>query len=163
MPCQYYNVIKNERYFPDSAALAQFISCCAQIVAGLYGITLAGRSGPEGSAVEFIALYDQIERQCETMLPAQVLARLRESKSNHFSYTIELLREQKLAPDPVIAERTRLYSYYACVVNCEPLSVKQEMRNRAARVLVSLQQPEQQKTQASSFAERLQQGRMLER
>ena len=28
--------------FPDSDALMNVISCCAQIIAGLYGITLAG-------------------------------------------------------------------------------------------------------------------------
>ena len=31
-----------ENLFPDSDALMTVISCCAQIIAGLYGITLAG-------------------------------------------------------------------------------------------------------------------------
>lgn len=33
---------KQEHLFPDNDALMTVISCCAQIIAGLYGITLAG-------------------------------------------------------------------------------------------------------------------------
>ena len=33
---------RQENLFPDNDALMTAISCCAQIIAGLYGITLAG-------------------------------------------------------------------------------------------------------------------------
>ena len=101
---------------------------------------LGYRFGPAGSAVEFIALYDQIEQRCNEMLPEAVLHQIHENKGKHFEYTIELLQEQKILLKPLAADINRIHRYYECSINCRPLSVSQEMCLLAERVLSCLQQ-----------------------
>ena len=97
------------------------------------------RHSPTGSAVEFIALYDQIETACNELLPANVLNQIHENKGKRFEYTIELLGEQSILMLPLIADLTRIHRYYECTINCTPLSVSEEMCVLARRVLTFLE------------------------
>lgn len=94
--------------------------------------------GTAGSAVEFIALYDQIETACNNLLPASVLHQIHGHKGNRFEYTLQLLGEQNMLALPIIADLTRIHRYYACVINSTPLRVSEEMCILARRILAFL-------------------------
>ena len=96
--------------------------------------------GPAGNAVEFIALYDQIESRCSRLLPQNVLNQIHENKGKRFEYTIELLQEQKMLSLPLIHDLNRIHRYYECTINCVPLSVSAEMCTLARHVLKYLEQ-----------------------
>lgn len=89
--------------------------------------------GKKGDVCEFIALYDHIEKQCNAMIPQNVLSQLHENKGNRFELTISLLRELKLLPLPLILEINRIHQYYECTVNCPVLEVSMEMNLTARR------------------------------
>ena len=97
------------------------------------------RRGPAGSAAEFISLYDRIVTACNSLLPENVLNIIHQNKGTDFAYTIELLSEQNVLMLPLILDLTRIHCYYACVINCTPLRVSEEMCVLAHRVLTSLQ------------------------
>ena len=97
------------------------------------------RPGPDGSAAEFIALWDRIETLCHQLLPETVRSRIQQSKGCRFDYTLELLEEQQLLPQPLIAELTHLHRYYQCAVNCSPLRVHEQMYLLSHRVLATLE------------------------
>jgi len=101
---------------------------------------LGGRSVVPGSAVEFISLYDRIEHKCNALLPANVLSQIHENKGKQFEYTIALLQEQNPLLRPLIGDLRRIHRYYECVVNCNSLSVSQEMCLLAQKVLSFLDQ-----------------------
>ena len=96
--------------------------------------------GLSGSAADFISLYDQIEARCNAMLPQSALHQIHENKGKRFEYTIDLLHEQGLLILPLIHDLKRVHHYYACTINCTPLSVTQEMVTLARRVLTVLNQ-----------------------
>ncbi len=101
---------------------------------------LGGRYSAPGNAVEFIALYDRIQQQCNAMLPEAVLSQLHENKGRHFELTLELLEEQHRLPKPLILDLRRLHRYYECMINCSPLRVSEEiciLARRAADFLES--------------------------
>ena len=112
-------------------------NCIAKEAAKLKKIL--SRDTASGSASEFIALYDQIETQCNSLLPANVLKQIHENKGKRFEYSIELLSGQKSAPLLLIQDLTRIHRYYACVVNCSPLSVSEEMCCLGRRILLFLE------------------------
>lgn len=96
--------------------------------------------GPAGSAVEFISLYQQIRQKCDALLPAPVLLQLRENKGNRFEFTISLLQEQRLLPQTLVWDLTRIHRYYECAVNCSSMNVSLEMCLLARHVLSYLEQ-----------------------
>lgn len=98
------------------------------------------RHGKPGSAAEFIALYDRIEAACNKLLPANVLHQIHENKGKRFEYSIELLSEQGILLLPLIADLTRIHRYYECTINCNPLSVKEEMCILARQVCAFLEE-----------------------
>ena len=103
---------------------------------------LSVRFGSNGSTVEFISLYDQIEQRCNAMLPESALRQIQENKGKQFEYTIELLQERSPMLMPLIADIKRIHRYYECTVNCSPMSVSQEMCVLARKVLAFLDQME---------------------
>lgn len=100
---------------------------------------LGGKSILPGSAVEFISLYDRIERQCRSLIPEHVLNQIQQNKGNHFEYTIELLQEQYVLLRPLTGDLRRIHRYYECLVNCSPMTVSQEMCVLAGRVAAYLE------------------------
>lgn len=98
------------------------------------------RRGKSGSAAEFIALYDRIERASNGLLPANVLRQIHENKGKRFEYTLELLSEQGILTLPLIADLNRIHRYYECTINCSPLSVSEEMCILARRVCAFLEE-----------------------
>lgn len=107
---------------------------------------LGGKRAVSGNAVEFIALYDQIEQHCNGLLPANVVRQIRENKGKHFEYTIALLQEQHILLRPLIGDLRRIHRYYECMVNCAPMSVSLEMCILAKRVLQFLVQTEENRS-----------------
>lgn len=101
---------------------------------------LGFRFGPAGNVVEFISLYDQIEQQCNTLLPENVRSQIQENKGKHFEYTIKLLQEQNAIVKPLLSDLKRIHRYYECTVNCTPMTVSQEMCLLARNVLAFLEQ-----------------------
>lgn len=101
---------------------------------------LSSRFGPDGSAAEFISLYDRIEGRCNEMLPQNVLQQLHENKGKRFEHTMELLYELRPQIRPVLSDLNRIYRYYACMVNCSPLSASEEMCILARKVLAYLEE-----------------------
>jgi len=101
---------------------------------------ISRQAGPAGNAVEFIALYDQIEAGCNALLPQNVLCQVHENKGKRFEYTIELLQEQRILSAPLIHDLNRIHRYYECTINCTPLSVSMEMCQLAKHVLNYLEQ-----------------------
>lgn len=102
---------------------------------------LCNRFGPNGSAAEFITLYDRIEVLCNSALPGAVLQQLHENKGKRFEYTLELLYEAKPGLRPVLPELYRIHRYYECMVNCAPLQASQEMCLIARKVVSILEHP----------------------
>ena len=98
------------------------------------------RWGAAGSAAEFIALYDEIETVCNSMLPGNVLNQIHENKGRRFEYTIELLSEQEILAPSLVEELDRIHRYYECMINCSPLCVKEEMCALARRVLCRVEE-----------------------
>jgi len=93
-----------------------------------------------GNTAEFISLYDQIEARCNSLLPANVCSQIQENKGKRFEYTIELLFAQKRLALPLVHDLKRIHRYYACTVNCHPLTVTQEMCLLARKTLLLLEQ-----------------------
>ncbi len=104
---------------------------------------LSRKIGPQGSAAEFIGLYDRIEALCNGMLPPAVLNQIHENKGRRFEYTISLLREQKLVGISVLLDLTRIHRYYECMVNCAELSTTEEMCALARKTVEYLEQPKE--------------------
>lgn len=100
---------------------------------------LSPRLGPQGSAAEFIALYDQIEQRCNAMVPEAVLHQLHENKGKRFSHTIELLYELKPKLRPMLPDLTRVHRYYECMVNSPSMAASQEICVLARRILSFLE------------------------
>ena len=96
--------------------------------------------GLSGNAAEFLSLYDQIEKCCNALLPQSALHQLHENKGKRFDYTLQLLQEQSILMLPLIQDLNRIHRYYACTVNCTPLSVTREMCQLAKRALTALEQ-----------------------
>lgn len=151
IPDYLYRVICNEfiLFLVFSTALILYYSVgvvdpnCLEKEAKKLKKKLGGQMGALGSTVEFIALYDKIERRCNGMLPENVLGQIHRNKGRQFEYTIALLEEQNDLPYPIIGEIRRIQRYYECVVNCSSLRVSQEMCNQARKVLAFLEQPTQ--------------------
>ena len=101
---------------------------------------LGGKASLPGDPVEFIALYDQIERHCNSMLPDAVLDQLHENKGKHFEYTLQLLDARRQLPKVLLTDLSRIHRYYECAVNCKTLEVSQEMCTLAKKVLLCLEQ-----------------------
>lgn len=101
---------------------------------------LGGRFSAPGNAVEFITLYDRIEKRCIEMLPTEALQQLHSNKGPHFELTLELLKAQYPMLHPMFPDLNRLHRYYECTVNCTPIAVSQEMCSLAARILGFLSQ-----------------------
>ena len=100
---------------------------------------LCTKFGPNGSAAEFIALYDKIETLCNRCIPKAVLQQLYDNKGKRFEYTLELLFEIRPDLRLFLPELHRIHRYYECTVNCAPLQVKQEMCVAARRVAAVLE------------------------
>ncbi len=94
--------------------------------------------GPAGDVNAFIAMYDQIEKKCNSLIPAEVLGQIHQNKGSQFSYTIELLRTSHPEMRPLLLDVTRIHRYYECTVNCKKLSVSQDMCLLARKVLIHL-------------------------
>ena len=95
---------------------------------------------PSGDVIAFIAAYDAIERRCDALADQTALARITAGKSRRFSYTLELLALENALPVPLLAEIHRLHRYYACAVNCSPMTVTREMTELARKILDILNQ-----------------------
>jgi len=102
---------------------------------------ISNKFGPDGSAAEFIALYDRIENLCNCALPDAVLQQLHDNKGKRFEYTLELIYEVKPALRPVLPDLYRIHRYYECMVNCSPLRASQEMCLMAGKVVAVLEHP----------------------
>lgn len=148
IPDYLYRVICNEfvLFLVFSTALILYYSVgvvdpnCLEKEAGRLKKKLGGKLGFPGSVVEFISLYDQIEQRCNGLLPRNVVSQIHENKGKQFEYTIELLQEQNPLLRPLIGDIRRIHRYYECVVNCNSLSVSQEMCVLARKVLAFLEQ-----------------------
>ena len=89
---------------------------------------------PSGDVGRFIALYDSIETRCCALVEPVVLDRLRQSKGCRFEYILELLLLQKKLPAPLLLDIRRVHRYYACTVNCAPMTVTREMVELAQKI-----------------------------
>ena len=67
-----------------------------------------------------------------------MVARLRQSKGCRFEYILELLLLQKKLPAPLLLDIRRVHRYYACTVNCAPLTVTREMVELAQKICEAL-------------------------
>ncbi len=112
---------------------------CISKEAGKLKRKLGGRFSANGNAVEFIAIYDRIQLQCNAMLPEAVLNQLHKNKGDHFELTLELLEEQHRLPKPLLLDLRRIQRYYGCTINCSPLSVSEEMCILARRAVSFLE------------------------
>ena len=148
IPDYLYRVICNEfvLFLVFSTALILYYSVgvvdpnCLEKEARKLKKKLGGKLGLPGSTVAFISLYDQIEQRCNGMLPKNVVSQIHENKGKQFEYIIELLQEQHPLLRPLIGDLRRIHRYYECVVNCNSLSVSQEMCLLARKVLAFLNQ-----------------------
>ena len=93
---------------------------------------------PSGDVSRFITLYDSIETRCCAMVEPVVVARLRQSKGCRFEHILELLLLQKKLPAPLLLDIRRVHRYYACTVNCAPLTVTREMVELAQKICDTL-------------------------
>lgn len=89
---------------------------------------------PSGDVSRFIVLYDSIETRCCALVEPVVLGRLRQTKGCRFEYILELLLLQKKLPAPILLEICRVHRYYACTVNCSPMTVTREMVELAQKI-----------------------------
>ena len=89
---------------------------------------------PSGDVGRFIALYDSIETRCCALVEPVVLERLRQTKGCRFEYILELLLLQKKLPAPLLLDIRRVHRYYACTVNCSPMTVTREMVELAQKI-----------------------------
>ena len=64
-------------------------------------------SREKGSVTEFISLYDEMERYCNSLIPENVLSQLHENKGKRFENTLELLGEGNSMLRPVIPQRRK--------------------------------------------------------
>ena len=94
--------------------------------------------GKQGSVLDYITMYDEIERKCNAMLPCQVVSQIHENKGKRFEYTISLLQEQNLLSKQMLHDLIRVHRYYECMINTEPLTVSLEMCVLAKQVLTYL-------------------------
>lgn len=97
-------------------------------------------SGPlPGNTVEFITMYDRIQKLTRDMLPEAVRNQLRENKGSRFELTLELLQTQYPQMYLLSHDLKRIHRYYECVLNTSPMRVSADMCNLAARVLFALE------------------------
>ena len=89
---------------------------------------------PSGDVSRFIVLYDSIETRCCALVEPVVLGRLRQSRGCLFEHILELLLLQKKLPAPILLEIRRVHRYYACTVNCSPMTVTREMVELAQKI-----------------------------
>lgn len=87
-----------------------------------------------GDVSRFLVLYDAIERRCCDLLEPVVLERIYNSRGKRFEHVIELLLLQKRLPAPLLLDVRRLHRYYACTVNCSPMTVTREMVELAEKI-----------------------------
>ena len=141
-----YRLICNEfvLFLGSSISLILFYSLlvidpnCIQKEAAMQKQKLSKPNGKEGSVVEFLVCFDQIEKRCNQMLPVPVIQQIRTHKGNHFVYTIVLLQKQLLISDEAATRLTRIHQYYECVLNSEAMDVTQEMCVFAQEMLADL-------------------------
>ena len=149
IPEFFYRLICNEfiLFLGFSATLILYYSLCVidpncvSKEAAKLKKRLCGKMGPDGSAAEFIALYDRIEKLCNNALPKAVLQQLHENKGKRFEYTLELLLEVNPNLRPLLPELHRIHRYYECMVNCSPLQASQEMCLAAKKAITILEHP----------------------
>ena len=89
---------------------------------------------PSGDVSRFLVLYDAVERRCCDLLDPVVLDHIYHNRGKHFEPVIELLLLQKKLPAPLLLDIRRLYRYYACTVNCSPMTGTREMVELAQKV-----------------------------
>lgn len=148
IPAYFYRLICNEfvLFLGFSVGLILYYSICVidpnclEKEAARLKKKLCSKPGPDGSAAEFIRLYDRIENLCNAMLPEAVLRQLYENKGKRFEYTLSLLQEQQPRLRPVLPELHRIHRYYECMVNCARLTASQEMCLSARRVCAFLEE-----------------------
>lgn len=97
-------------------------------------------SREKGSVTEFISLYDEMERYCNSLIPENVLSQLHENKGKRFENTLELLAEGNSMLRPVIPQIVRIHMYYECTVNCSHMWVSKEMCIQAEKVVRFLEE-----------------------
>ena len=93
---------------------------------------------PTGDVCRFIVLYDSIETRCCALVEPVVLSRLQQSKGCRFEHILELLLLQKKLPAPLLLDIRRVHRYYACTVNCSPMTVTREMVELAQKICDTL-------------------------
>ena len=98
-------------------------------------IRLEGSGAVPGNVVEFIAMYDRIQKLSRDLLPEAVLDQVRENKGCRFELTLELLQTQYPQMYLLSHDLKRVHRYYECVINTSPLRVSADMCNLVARVL----------------------------
>ncbi len=95
--------------------------------------------GIYGSTLEFLSLCQRMEALCCARLPQQVLSQLRSDKGLPFDTLLELLKESAPELEPHIPNIRRIRRYYECTVNCNPMTVTQEMLLLAREVVEQLE------------------------
>ena len=95
----------------------------------------------EGNVLQFITMYEKIEKLCNSYIQQNVLSQIQNNKGNHFEYTMELLYQSNNTIRPIIPVLNRIHRYYECVINCTSMSVSQEMCIMAQKVIDYLENP----------------------
>lgn len=93
---------------------------------------------PSGDVCRFIGLYDTIESRCCALVEPVLLERIQQNKGKSFESVLELLLMNNTLSAAVLMDIRRIHRYYACTVNCSPMTVTREMVELAQRICDSL-------------------------
>lgn len=93
---------------------------------------------PSGDVSRFVVLYDAIERRCCAMVEPVVLERVHSTRGKRFEYILELLLLNNALPPALLLQIRRVHRYYACTLNCSPMTVTREMVDLAQKIVDKL-------------------------